>query len=62
MLTETNAYQFYKNWDKLETYHPRAGAVRTLTENGVYKTGTSFYDESGLFLPSAHYEALFEGI
>ncbi len=29
MLTETNGNQFYKNWGKLETYHPRAGAERT---------------------------------
>ncbi len=60
-LLETNGHQFYKNWDKLATYHPRAGAEWTQTENGVYKTGTSFYEESGgIFLPSAHYEALFE--
>ncbi len=62
-LMETNGHQFYKNWNTLETYHPRAGAEWTQTKNGVFTTGRSFYDESGgIFLPSAHYEALFEEI
>ncbi|WP_339714673.1 mandelate racemase/muconate lactonizing enzyme family protein [uncultured Kriegella sp.] len=62
-LLETNGHQYYKNWDKLETYHPRAGAEWTQTENGVYQTSKSFYDQSGgIFLPSSHYEQLFEEI
>lgn len=62
-LLETNGHQYYKNWDKLETYHPRAGAEWTQAENGIYTTGKSFYDQSGgIFLPSEHYEELFEEI
>lgn len=62
-LLETNGHQYYKNWDRLETYHPRAGAEWTRTENGIYTTGKSFYDQSGgIFLPSEHYEKLFEEI
>jgi L-alanine-DL-glutamate epimerase-like enolase superfamily enzyme len=60
-LQETNGHQYYKNWDKLMTYHPKAGAKWTQTRNGVYETDKSFYDESGgIFQPSAHYEQLFK--
>jgi L-alanine-DL-glutamate epimerase-like enolase superfamily enzyme len=59
-LQETNGHQYYKNWDKLMTYHPKAEAKWTKTRNGVYETDKSFYDESaGIFQPSAHYEQLF---
>ncbi|MCK0136064.1 mandelate racemase/muconate lactonizing enzyme family protein [Arenibacter sp. S6351L] len=62
-LLETNGHQFYKNWDQLKTYHPKAGADWTQTQNGVYTTGKSFYAESGgIFLPSEHYEDLFKDI
>lgn len=60
-LQETNGHQYYKNWDKMMTYHPKAGAKWTQTRNGVYRTDKSFYDESGgIFEPSAHYEQLFK--
>src|SRR6185503_3913686 len=60
-LLETNGHQYYKNWDKMMTYHPKAGATWTQTRNGVYVTDKSFYEESGgIFLPSAHYEKMFE--
>ncbi len=59
-LQETNGYQYFKNWDKLTGYHPRAGAVWTRSVNGVYLTPHSFFDGSGgIFLPSPHYETLF---
>jgi len=60
-LLETNGHQYYKNWDTMLTYHPKAGATWTQTRNGVYVTDKSFYEESGgIFLPSAHYEKMFE--
>ncbi len=60
-LLETNGHQYYKNWQKMMTYHPKAGAEWTQTRNGVYHTGKSFYDESGgIFQPSAHYVELFK--
>ncbi|MEO9891744.1 enolase C-terminal domain-like protein [Aurantibacter sp.] len=62
-LLETNGHQFYNDWDRLVSYHPRAGAEWTQTKNGVYKTGQSFYDESGgILLPSQHYNDLFKEI
>jgi L-alanine-DL-glutamate epimerase-like enolase superfamily enzyme len=59
-LQETNGHQYYKNWDMMMTYHPRAAATWTKTQKGVYITDKTFYDESGgIFLPSAHYEQMF---
>jgi L-alanine-DL-glutamate epimerase-like enolase superfamily enzyme len=62
-LLETNGHQYYKNWDKMMTYHPRAGAEWTETKNGVYTTGEPFFKESGgIFQPAPHYEQMFEHI
>jgi L-alanine-DL-glutamate epimerase-like enolase superfamily enzyme len=59
-LQETNGHQYFKNWTKMMTYHPKAGASWTQTQKGVYLTDSSFYEQSGgIFEPSAHYEALF---
>jgi len=59
-LQETNGHQYYKNWDTMMTYHPKAGAKWTQTRKGVYLTDQTFYDESGgIFQPSAHYEQMF---
>lgn len=59
-LLETNGHQYYKNWDKMVTYHPKAGAKWTQTQAGVYFTDKSFYDESGgIFRTSVHYEQMF---
>ncbi len=60
-LQETNGHQYFKNWDKLMAYHPKAGAVWTKTQKGVYETNQAFYDESGgILMPSPHYQALFQ--
>ena len=59
-LQETNGHQYYKNWDTMMTYHPRAGAAWTQARNGVFVTDKSFYDESGgIFQRSQHYEEMF---
>ncbi|GAB4020344.1 enolase C-terminal domain-like protein [Spirosoma koreense] len=59
-LQETNGHQYFKEWAKLQRYHPRAGASWTQTQRGVYPTDQSFYAESGgIFLPSPHYDQLF---
>lgn len=59
-LQETNGHQYYKNWDTMLTYHPRANASWIKTKKGVYVTDKSFYEESGgIFYPSAHYEKMF---
>lgn len=60
-LQETNGHQYYKNWEQMMSYHPKAGATWTQTQNGVYRTDKSFYDESGgIFEPSAHYVDMFK--
>jgi L-alanine-DL-glutamate epimerase-like enolase superfamily enzyme len=59
-VLESNGPLYYKNWQKMMTYHPKAGAVWTRTQNGAYLTDKSFYDESGgIFQPSPHYVDLF---
>ncbi|MCE7060596.1 enolase C-terminal domain-like protein [Dyadobacter sp. CY343] len=59
-LQETNGHQYYKNWERLMSYHPKANSSWTRTNKGVYLTDASFYAESGgILAPSAHYEALF---
>jgi Enolase C-terminal domain-like len=60
-LQETNGHQYYKNWNKMMTYHPLAGANWTQTRKGIYPTDKSFYEKSGgIFQPSAHYEQMFK--
>ncbi|MEO8762930.1 MAG: enolase C-terminal domain-like protein [Ginsengibacter sp.] len=60
-LQETNGHQYYKNWDVMMGYHPKAAGTWTQTQKGVYITDKSFYEESGGILqPSAHYEAMFK--
>lgn len=59
-LQETNGHQYYKNWDKMMTYHPKAGASWIKPQHGVFITDQSFYDQSaGIFEPSMHYEEMF---
>lgn len=59
-LQETNGHQYYKNWDKMKTYHPKPTASWATAQNGVFRTEKSFYDESaGIFEPLPHYEELF---
>lgn len=58
-LQETNGRQYYRHWDRLMGYHPRAGAAYTLARRGVFETDERFFRESGgIFEPSAHYAAL----
>jgi L-alanine-DL-glutamate epimerase-like enolase superfamily enzyme len=60
-LQETNGHQYYKHWDKMMTYHPKPNAPWAKTQNGVFMTDKSFYDESGgIFEPSMHYEQMFK--
>lgn len=59
-LQETNGHQYYRNWNRMMSYHPRPNAPWTVTKKGVYETGKAFYDESGgIFYPSEHYTKLF---
>ena len=59
-LQETNGHQYYKNWDTMMSYHPKANSSWIKTQNGVYITDKTFYAESGgIFHPSEHYEKMF---
>jgi L-alanine-DL-glutamate epimerase-like enolase superfamily enzyme len=59
-LLETNGHQNYRNWDKMVSYHPCAGASWMQTQDGVFNLSEDFYERSGgIFLPSAHYDTLF---
>jgi L-alanine-DL-glutamate epimerase-like enolase superfamily enzyme len=60
-VLETNGHQNYKNWDKLLTYHPCAGASWMKVKNGSFYLDEDFYGKSGgIFLPSLHYRDLFK--
>jgi L-alanine-DL-glutamate epimerase-like enolase superfamily enzyme len=60
-LQETNGHQYYKNWEKLMTYHPKKDGSWVRTQKGVYLTDESFYAESGgILTPSAHYDDYFK--
>lgn len=60
-LIETNGHQYYKNWDKLVSYHPRQNASWIKTQDGVYITDEAFYKQSGGILENPqHYLDLFK--
>jgi L-alanine-DL-glutamate epimerase-like enolase superfamily enzyme len=60
-LLETNGHQNYKNWKKMESYHPFQDAPWRKTSNGVFKLDGSFYIHSGgIFTDSEHYKKLFQ--
>ncbi len=60
-LVETNGHQNYKNWTEMLGYHPCEGASWTKTRNGVFDLNDDFYKRSGgIFMPSAHYEEMFQ--
>ncbi len=59
-LLETNGHQNYRNWQAMKEKHPCAGASWTEAVDGVFELDGDFYERSGgIFLPSAHYEAMF---
>jgi len=60
-LVETNGHQNYTNWPTMVSYHPCAGAPWTKTVRGVFHLDKDFYGRSGgIFLPSKHYQQMFE--
>jgi L-alanine-DL-glutamate epimerase-like enolase superfamily enzyme len=61
-LQETNGHQYFKNWERLMSYHPKASGTWIRTQKGVYPTDASFYAESGgILMPSQHYVDMFNG-
>ena len=60
-LLETNGWQNYRDWNRMKSYHPAQNASWTEAVDGVYPTGKDFFEKSGgIFMPSPHYEKLFE--
>ncbi len=58
-LLETNGHQNYKNWEKMESFHPFADASWRRVKNGVFELDSTFYSKSGgIFTNSAHYSKL----
>lgn len=60
-LQETNGHQYYKDWERQLSHHPRANASWIKDNNGVYVTDESFFRESGgIFEPAPHYVNMFK--
>lgn len=60
-LQETNGWQNYKNWSEMMERHPAKAANWVETKNGVYETGSDFFDKSGgIFMSSKYYSGQFE--
>lgn len=55
-LLETNGHQNYRNWDRMVSYHPFAGASWMRVDDGVFRLNDDFYKHSGgIFELSRHY-------
>lgn len=55
-VMETNGHQNYEHWEKMESYHPMAGAPWTKVKNGVFELGNEFYEhDGGIFKQPEHY-------
>jgi L-alanine-DL-glutamate epimerase-like enolase superfamily enzyme len=60
-LLETNGHQNYRDWKRMVSYYPYAGASWTETKNGVFHLDDDYYQKSGgIFAPSPHYEEIFK--
>ncbi len=57
-ILETNGSQNYRDWPRLESYHPRENAPWRRVENGLFSLDDEFFACSGgIFEASAHYTA-----
>ncbi len=61
-VVETNGHQNYANWDRLQSYHPAAGASWMDVEDGCFVLDDEFFERSGGILEdSPHYLGLVFG-
>ncbi len=59
---ETNGFLYYANWEKLKSYHPKAGASWTIPRRGGFDLDAVFHEMTGgIFQPPEHYRRLAEG-
>ena len=62
-LQETNGHQYYKEWDKVMSYHPMQNEEWVGAKDGIFHTSDRYFEKSGgIFMPSPHYEKMFEKI
>ena len=60
-LMESNGAQLYRDWPRLESYHPLGSASWRRPAEGVFRLEDSFYERNGgLFDVSSHYRGLFD--
>ena len=58
-VLETNGHQNYKNWEKMISCHPCAGAKWITPKEGCFNLNDDFYRHSGgIFKTSEYYETL----
>jgi len=58
-MLETNGHQNYRDWQRMKSYHPRAGASWTEMTGGLFRLDEDFYAASaGIMEQSEHYLAL----
>lgn len=59
-LMETNGHQNYRDWERMQTYHPRPNAPWTIARDGFFHLDDEYYDAAGGILdPAPHYEGMF---
>lgn len=59
-VIETNGHQNYRNWERMKSWHPRAGAGWIDADRGLYRLNDSFYETAGGALEAGgYYESLF---
>jgi L-alanine-DL-glutamate epimerase-like enolase superfamily enzyme len=58
-LLETNGHQNYRNWEKMESFHPFPDASWRKVKKGIFELDSTFYKESGgIYAGSVHYSEL----
>lgn len=61
-VVETNGHQNYRNWERMKSWHPRAGGDWIEAERGLFRLTDSFYETDGGALDAgAEYVALCRG-
>lgn len=60
-LLESNGHQNYRDWSRMEGYHPYGDARWRKTIDGVFHTDDDFYETSGgILTDSDHYTHMFQ--
>jgi L-alanine-DL-glutamate epimerase-like enolase superfamily enzyme len=61
-VIETNGHQNYRNWERMKSWHPRAGSDWIEADKGIFRLNDGFYDHDGGALETGiHYAALCRG-